>query len=70
VVRVSNDNELNSSAPCKDCYEKMLKLGVKYIIYSNKDGSITKIKCKNYNPKTISLGRKFINNGYKLVYRQ
>jgi len=48
----------------------MLLLGVKYIVYSNKDGSITKVRCKNYNPKTISLGRKFINNGYKIFYKE
>lgn len=70
VVRTTKNNDLKDSAPCKDCYEVMLNIGVKYIIYSNNDETITKIKLIEYIPKTISLGKQFIQNNYTPVKRE
>lgn len=64
---------MGESAPCKDCYIKMCELGIKNIIYSalNKDNKVVIIKQKlrDYKPKTISLGRQFIDNGFVTIYR-
>lgn len=69
VIRYTNGSGIKSSAPCKDCYEKMIQFGVKKIIYSEDDGSFIKTKLIHYNPKTISLGRQFIEAGFKTIYR-
>lgn len=47
----------------------MLLFGVKNVIYSEDDGSYTKIKLVDYKPQTISLGRQFIEAGFKTIYR-
>jgi hypothetical protein len=58
------------SAPCKDCYEKMKEIGVKKIIYSSgESGVMAKLRFKNYIPKTITLGRQYINGGFAPLYR-
>lgn len=64
VIRKTNNDGLNDSAPCHDCYCKMREIGVKYIIFSNKDGSLTKIKARDFTPSRISLGRQFIQGGF------
>ena len=73
VVRKKNSkNILGESAPCEDCYKKMMEIGIKNIIYSadTEDGvTIIKQRLKNYRPKTISLGRQFINNGFETIHR-
>lgn len=64
---------MGDSAPCKDCYFKMCEIGIKNIIYSSSDEkgivTIVKEKLKDYKPKTISLGRQFIENGMVPIYR-
>ena len=47
----------------------MNDLNIKNIIYSNDDGSIVKMKLKDYKPKVVSLGRQFILNGCKEITR-
>jgi hypothetical protein len=42
----------------------MVEVGVKTIVYSDGNDKLVKIKLKDYIPKTISLGRRFINNGF------
>lgn len=48
----------------------MREIGVKYIIFSNKDGTITKIKARDFTPSRISLGRQFIQSGFIPVKRE
>ena len=57
---------MGKSAPCYDCYKKMMLIGVKTIVYSDGDGisNIKKIKLRDYVPSIISAGRRFINCGY------
>ncbi len=38
---------LRNSKPCKNCAETMLKHNVKFVIYSEDDGTLTKIKVKD-----------------------
>jgi hypothetical protein len=67
VVRKNSLGELCDSSPCVDCYETLKKYNIRNLVYSNEEGKIKKIRLKNYEPKTISLGRRFINNGYKMI---
>jgi hypothetical protein len=73
VVRKKNSESiLGESAPCEDCYKKMIEIGIKNIIYSaDTDDGVTIIKqrLRDYKPKTISLGRQFINNGFETIHR-
>ena len=73
VVRKKNSESiLGESAPCEDCYKKMMEIGIKNIIYSAEtdDGvTIIKQRLRDYKPKTISLGRQFINNGFATIHR-
>lgn len=62
-------NELRDSSPCLDCYNKMLEYGVKNIIFSCDDGSIMKVRLKQFKPKVISLGRQFLNANCQPIYR-
>jgi predicted oxidoreductase len=45
-----------------------LNYNVRNLIFSCDDGIIKKIRLKHYIPKTKSLGRKFIEGGYKTIY--
>jgi cytidine deaminase len=47
VLRLNRRYELRNSKPCKKCIETMLENNVKYVIYSENDGSMTKIKVKD-----------------------
>ena len=74
VVRkkTNSESKLGESAPCKDCYNKMVEIGVKNIIYSaeTEEGtSIIKQRLSDYKPKTISLGRQFIDGGMVPIHR-
>lgn len=72
VVRKKNQTKLGDSAPCRDCYNKMMEFGIKNIIYScdTQDGvQIIKQRLKDYIPKTISLGRQFIDGGMIPIHR-
>lgn len=66
VIRVNSSGQFVDSSPCMDCTRVMRMYNVNKIIYSNEFGNITKLRFKDYIPKTISVGRKYINSGYYL----
>ena len=37
VSRCKSDMTVGNSAPCEDCHRKMLKLGIKRIVYTGDD---------------------------------
>ena len=47
VLRLNRNFELKNSKPCKKCIETMLQCNVKYVIYSENNGTMTKIKVKD-----------------------
>jgi deoxycytidylate deaminase len=49
------------SAPCSRCADVMKKLNIKYIIYSNNIGSLTKCKVRDYMTEHISHGNQSLN---------
>jgi len=69
VVRKSKSGIIGDSSPCYDCYMRMCDLGVKTLVYSTEDGGFTKQKFRDYTPKQKSLGRYFIELGYKQIHR-
>lgn len=69
VRRMKGLQTIADSAPCLDCFHKMLALNVKTIVYSSVNGNIVKQRLVDYKPKVYSLGRHFINSGYETIYR-
>lgn len=67
VVRsIISENKIHcvSSAPCMDCINKLKTVGLKNIIYSNQDGTITNIKLSSFHPSnsfvTSSMKKKYL----------
>ncbi len=58
---------MGSSCPCQDCHQKLLKLGVKKIVYSNDENKITSCKPCEYESYGPSLGRKYIECDFKII---
>lgn len=73
VVRKKNNGSImGESAPCLDCYKKMMEIGVKNIIYSAETENgieLIKQRLRDYTPKTITLGRQFIDGGMVPIHR-
>ena len=66
IVRVSYNGSLHDSAPCHDCHKTLTEIGIKRIVYSNEDGDLTSCKMSEYVPKSLTLGRRYINSDFKL----
>jgi hypothetical protein len=65
---MSASGELRNSSPCLDCYNKMISLGIKNIVYSLND-DIIKTRLIHFKPQQYSLGRQYIMNGFKPIFR-
>jgi len=63
IVRINRRNDLRSSAPCVDCYNLLVKVGVKTIIYSTGNG-FQKTKLADFTPTQITKGRQFLNGDF------
>lgn len=66
IVRVSYDGTVQDSAPCVDCTRTMNHLGVKRVVYSTIGGALTSCKMSDYIPKSITLGRRYIQSDFQL----
>ena len=65
-MRLSYNGDIHDSAPCSDCYQTLTQLGIKRVVYSNQQGDFTSCKMSEYIPKSLSLGRRFIESDFKL----
>ena len=65
VVRYksSTRNISGTSAPCTNCIKKINQIGIKKIVYIDKNGIIKKCLTNNYNTE-------YISSGYKEYYKQ
>ncbi len=61
VRRDKHGINFKHSAPCNHCTNIMKTLNIKYIIYSNISGTLTKCRVKDYNTSHISQGNRFLN---------
>ncbi len=60
IARIGNGNAYLSSIPCGECYKQMQKFHIKCIIYTENDGSLTKIRMSNFQSNYKSSGYKAI----------
>ena len=58
-----NGDKLRDSAPCSSCSLIMKSLNIKYVIWSNSDGSLSKCRVRDYYTTHKSQGSKFIERG-------
>lgn len=62
IVRKGNgEYKMANSSPCLDCFMKMKEFNIRYIVYSGKNGEILKQRFRDYTPKIITLGRRYLN---------
>lgn len=72
ITRIGQNGELRESAPCHDCYEKMLFFGIKTIVFTNEinfnqsenedhDITIVKYNLEDFNPTVITAGQRWIS---------
>lgn len=65
VVRNDRDgSKLKDSAPCSSCSLIMKSLNIKYVIWSNSEGSLSKCRVRDYYTTHKSQGFKFIERGF------
>lgn len=60
VIRIKN-NMLKNSRPCNNCIDKLRKVGIRKVYYSNEDGIIVSEFVENMEKLHIS-------SGYRLLY--
>ena len=59
VVRLNETmTKCLNSSPCTDCYHKLIKIGLKQIVYSTNTG-YESVKMKDYIPTRITEGDRF-----------
>ena len=69
VVRKDKHGEkFKDSAPCSQCCAVMKSLQIKYIIWSNSQGSLTKCRVRDYETSHVSQGNRFLNRG--MIHRE
>ena len=68
VSRCKSDMTVGNSAPCEDCHRKMLKFGIKRIVYTGDDKLIS-VKPDEYESYGKSIGKKYLENDFKRISR-
>jgi len=65
VRKDKSGTTFKDSSPCLNCSETMKSLNIKYIIYSNSNGTLTKCRIKDYTTSHVSQGDRFLKNQTK-----
>ena len=60
VIRINKNLALKNSRPCSMCIEKMKKLGIRKVYYSNNDGEMICEDVKTMTSEHISAGNKVL----------
>ena len=63
IIRLSASGTLRTSAPCKDCLEKLEKYNIKRLIYSTNDGKCISIRNRDYTTDFITRSKQDYLNG-------
>lgn len=60
VIRINKNFALKNSRPCNHCIDKLRKIGIRKIFYSNKDGNIVSEFIDDMEKLHISDGNQFL----------
>ena len=73
-MRTDINGNYRNSAPCKNCYSVISKLGIKQIIFSSDENEFITIKTSDYHTEHISNGNRYLsvrdNENKKLTYQK
>ena len=61
VIRINKHLALRNSRPCNDCIDKLLKLGIRKVYYSNEEGRIVSEIVEHMERLHTSSGTKHLN---------
>ena len=65
VVRCDNKENLQDSAPCKNCLETIIDLNIKRIVFSSKDNTFISATPQSLEIEHISAGTKYLKKNKK-----
>ena len=65
VIRISKNLELKNSRPCNHCIEKLTKIGIRKVHYSNDQGIIISEFVSDMEKFHTSSGSLYYNNNYQ-----
>ena len=60
VIRINKNFALKNSRPCNNCIDKLKKIGIRKVFYSNEDGNIVGEFINDMEKLHISAGSKFM----------
>ena len=61
MVRTDVNGNYMNSAPCKNCFNVIDKIGIKKIIFSSQENTFEIHNTNNYSTNHVSNGIKFLN---------
>lgn len=64
VIRVNKNLALRNSRPCNQCIDKLLKLGIRKVYYSNEQGQIVSEFVENMEKLHVSSGTRHMLSCY------
>lgn len=64
VIRINKNFTLKNSRPCNHCIDKLKKIGIRKVYYSNKDGNIIGEFIHNMEKLHVSQGNKFLEHNH------
>lgn len=62
VIRINKSSSLRNSRPCSDCINKLDKVGIRKVIYSNETGELVSEFVKDMPKIHTSSGTRFFNS--------
>ena len=65
VIRINKNLDLKNSRPCNHCIEKLLKIGIRKVHYSNEFGIIISEFLSDMEKTHTSAGSMYINNNFQ-----
>lgn len=68
VVRKGANGTFSMSAPCIDCSNMLKKNNIKYLVFSDEKGELSKCKMRNYDICHMTGGRRAIDSKRIIIY--
>lgn len=62
VIRINKSSSLRNSRPCSDCINKLEKVGIRKVFYSDENGELVSEFVKDMPKNHISSGSRYFNN--------
>lgn len=67
VIRINKNFALKNSRPCNHCIDKLKKIGIRKVFYSNEDGKIIGEFIQNMEKLHVSQGNKFLEKNNNCI---